>query len=267
MDNAQIAPHVEALKSTDSRVRLNALTALAGYMHKEAIYLLMAATHYFPLPSSDYQANVNKLIKNLAESDREKFIGTLIDVIEHPLGNCDIGDKKIDGDFVVSTAIEFLGKFGNESVIETLVKVLHTPRQTRFGKYPRESAARALGQLGGARATIALIKSLTDEEINIVKGVIDALEIIGDPGTALPLAECLKHPSAIVRRHVLNTLGKIGDEQILPLMRMVTAENNDADGMLGFIGTWAISEVEERVKQGKQAPALFDDTVPRTIAI
>jgi HEAT repeat protein/energy-coupling factor transporter ATP-binding protein EcfA2 len=135
-------------------------------------------------------------------------------------------------------AAEALGKIGNESAIEHLIKAIDDdlpdvrccvidalgkirdpravePLIAKLGDSEadvRWRAARALGKIGDARAIDSLITALCDQNANVRRHAAEALRNIGVPAVPLLVAS-LHDPDAGIRRSAVEVLGKIGDSR------------------------------------------------------
>jgi HEAT repeat protein len=73
-----------------------------------------------------------------------------------------------------------LGKIGNSSAVEPLIKALNDP-----DSYVRRQAVDALGNIGDARAIEPLNKALNDSNSYVCQGAADALKKINDKSAML----------------------------------------------------------------------------------
>ncbi len=87
----------------------------------------------------------------------------------------------------------------------------------------RVAAARALGNLGDARAVDRLVASLEDASSNVRKVAADALRQIGDGRVVGPLIAALKDQDEAVRGAVIVALGDANDARAVgPLIASLT---------------------------------------------
>lgn len=98
-------------------------------------------------------------------------------------------------------------------------------------------ACRTLGELGDAASVPALIARLNDEDIDVCLDAAAALAKLGDPEAVVPLLESLyKDPSGEVKTAVMEALGLLGGEKVIPhLIEMAVKrpENMLGDGSGG----------------------------------
>jgi HEAT repeat protein len=159
--------------------------------------------------------------------------------ISHRFG--DIEDKLIeslkDDDFDVrETAANALGRIGGERAIEHLIPLLNDDDSD-----VRETAANVLGGIGGERVIEYLIPLLNDDEYYVIWGAANALGRIGGERVIEYLIPLLKDNECEVRETAANALGRIGDEgaieHLIPLLKDdnsgVKREVADAFGEIG----------------------------------
>ena len=89
--------------------------------------------------------------------------------------------------------------------VEKLIEALRYKKDSNVCR----AAARALGNIGDARAVEPLIALLRDRDRDVCKAAAEALEKIGEPAVE-PLVAALKDPWGPVRQHAAELLGKIG---------------------------------------------------------
>jgi len=98
-------------------------------------------------------------------------------------------------------------------------------------------ACRTLGELGDVASVPALIARLNDEDIDVCLDAAAALAKLGDPEAVVPLLESLyKDPSSEVKTAVVEALGLLGGEKVIPhLIEMAVKrpENMLGDGSGG----------------------------------
>jgi len=106
-----------------------------------------------------------------------------------------------------------------EPAVEPLIQALKDESwEVRWG------AARALGEIGDARAVEPLIQALKDKYWNVNKKAEKALGKIGEPAVE-PLVQALKDESWGVRRGAAGALGEIGDARAVePLIQALKDE-------------------------------------------
>ena len=103
----------------------------------------------------------------------------------------------------------------------------------------RVNAARALGQIGGARAVRPLTKALADNESSVRREATKALGQIGDPQAVEALAGALEDGDSWVRREAAEALGKIGDPRAVEAL---AAALDDSDSQ---VRVWAASSLKQ----------------------
>jgi HEAT repeat protein len=106
--------------------------------------------------------------------------------------------------------------------------------------YVRQDAAKALGQIGGARAVEPLIAALRDQDRDIHEAAAEALGQIGDARAVDPLIAALRDQNGYVREAAAEALGQIGDARTVdPLIAALRDQNGyilAAARALGQIG-------------------------------
>jgi HEAT repeat protein len=114
------------------------------------------------------------------------------------------------------------------SDIEALLHVIEDADQ-----YVRDSAIKALGEIGDVKALPALIKRLDDANFNNQEHAAAALAKIGDDKAVRPLAAMLrdaaKHPQA--RRAAADALTTLGDARVTPLL-LDALQGHDTEGRI-----------------------------------
>lgn len=106
-------------------------------------------------------------------------------------------------------------------------------------KYVRKAAARALGEIGDARAVEPLFAALKDSDIDVRINAAEALGKIGAPAVELLIA-ALKNDDWKVRCAAAKALGKIGDARAVePLV----AALDDSDRDVRAEAIWALGEI------------------------
>jgi hypothetical protein len=110
--------------------------------------------------------------------------------------------------------------------------------------YSRSTAARALGQVGGAKACAALIDSLTDEDEWVREYAAEALGKVGCADAVKPLGELLRSKSYKVRCTAAEALGRIGGQEARALLEPL---KNDGD-------SWVRDAVRVALEKMSAAP-------------
>jgi len=117
-------------------------------------------------------------------------------------------------------------KLKQKNKVRKLIKILGDPRHEI-----RASAARALGEIGDARAVDTLIAMLDnrDERRGVVIAVSDALARIGDPRAFDPLA------SQLPRDYAARALGILGDQKAVGPLLGALAKTEHADDRVAAV--------------------------------
>jgi HEAT repeat protein len=106
-------------------------------------------------------------------------------------------------------AAKALGELGDARAVEPLIKTL-ADKSCLIGDV-REAAAEALGRLGDTRAVEPLMQSLSGHEIAVRKAAAAALGRLGDARAVEPLIKALKEKREDVRETAAMALGQFGD--------------------------------------------------------
>lgn len=104
-----------------------------------------------------------------------------------------------------------------------LIKVLGYER----GQWVRKDSARALGELGDARAVEPLIIALKDKDEFVVSEAAEALGKLGDTRAVLPLTLLLKHRESFVRSAAARSLGKLGDSNAVESLTLALDDKDE----------------------------------------
>jgi HEAT repeat protein len=128
-------------------------------------------------------------------------------------------------------------KLGARRDIAGLAKALAYKKDWKV----RTAAARALGDIGDARAVEPLIAALKDKDSHVREATVRALGKIGDARAVKALSAALKGGDWLVRKAAAEALGKIGDARaVKPLIAALKDEVSDvreaAAGALCEIG-------------------------------
>jgi len=109
-----------------------------------------------------------------------------------------------------------LGELGDARAVEPLIEALENKQIL-----VRMEAAKALGKIGNTRAVEPLIEALQ----SLPGTASEALARIGDPRAVEPIIEMLRHAHPLARVKVAEALGEIGDERALePLAQALVDE-------------------------------------------
>ena len=112
--------------------------------------------------------------------------------------------------------VKALVKIGEPSV-SPLAKMLKMLKEK--DRLVCERVISVLGQIGNAQAVELLVEALKDENENVRRAALQALEGIGwQPADLNQLAKMLKNKDRLVRERAVSALGQIGDAQVVELL-------------------------------------------------
>ncbi len=118
-------------------------------------------------------------------------------------------------------AAKTLAAFGTES-LPALQKACSDPDQV-----VRKFAVEVIGLIGHASAVPTLLQRLHDQSENVVRSAIEALGLIADPVSVVDLLSGYDlYPFA--RPQIIAALGRIGDQQALPLLARALKSDDSA---------------------------------------
>ena len=122
--------------------------------------------------------------------------------------------------------IDTLGRIGDETAVEPLIKYLHDKRSPQ-----PDEAAKALGQIGDRRAVEPLIRALKRAQKRgdhfLLSDTVQALGKIGDPRAVESLIEVLQDKDArLARAAAARSLGEIGDPRAVEPLREALSFKN-----------------------------------------
>lgn len=140
------------------------------------------------------------------------------------------------------TVVKALGNSKSVKVIRPLIKSL-----TDDDRFVREAAAEALGHLGRI-AHSELIKRLNDLDWRIRAGVVVAFRVSPDSPDTDAVIRMLEDESFYVRREAVKTLGRIGDERILPYLIDATYDQDSGVRLRAVRAITRIGSGDEVVK-------------------
>jgi HEAT repeat protein len=138
---------------------------------------------------------------------------------------------------VRQSAARALGQLGDKRAVEPLIAALGDQEQTVW-----QSAARALGQLGDKRAIEPLRAALKAKDGRMRSSAADALAVLGDERAVGPLLGRLKDPQYSPPHGPIleGALRQIGPPAVEPLMAALKDENwkvrHTAAVVLGWLG-------------------------------
>ncbi|MFM6758517.1 MAG: HEAT repeat domain-containing protein [Microcystis panniformis] len=195
----------QALKDSDSDVRMNAVEALVEIGSETAIPGLLKALEdsegYVRREAAEALGNIGTetaipgLLKALEDSDddvrreaaealakigSETAIAGLLKALEH------------SNRYVRRKAAEALGEIGTETAIQGLLKALE-----HSDEYVRRYAVEALGKIGSETAIPGLLKALEDSNWEVRWEAAEALGNIGSETAMTELIKCLKNPDFV----------------------------------------------------------------------
>lgn len=131
---------------------------------------------------------------------------------------------------VRANSAEALGKIGSKKATIPLIDSLEDPDiEVRW------KAAEALGKIGDKTAVEPLILALSDKDGDVRKNAARSLGELEDNKAVYPLIDALNDKDWPVRKNAVTSLGKIGDETALkPILK--TLDDNDIDVRRHAIG-------------------------------
>ena len=114
--------------------------------------------------------------------------------------------EALKGDIMRESAIKALGERGDARAFEPLIQMA---LKDEYPSYIRVQAVSALGKLGDARAVEPLIQVLKDESFSVQEAAAEAMGKIGDVRAVEPLTQALKDKHVLVQRAAKEALDKI----------------------------------------------------------
>lgn len=194
----QIPVHImQQIKHPNLSERSKAILALADsdYRASDVLDVLLQALR------DETDILVREDISFALMSMGDYAIDALVDLLQDPNAN------------VRHHAAHTLGKIGNPVVIDDLVGVLHDSSDTVVHK-----TVYALGQIADARAIGGLVKILGHPNADVQNNLVEALTYFG--AESIPhLIQRIEHENYAVREQVVDILGQIQDESVLPLLK------------------------------------------------
>ncbi len=122
--------------------------------------------------------------------------------------------------FVRRGAAEALGKVGSIKGVKPLISALADDNRN-----VREASAEALGHLGKL-AIPEMVRNMSSGDWRIRMGVIIAMRLSIDQPDTDPIIRMLSDESSYVRREAIKTLGRIGDQRIIPYLVEATYDTD-----------------------------------------
>jgi len=224
----------EALKDKDTKVRMNAASALGEIGDKSAIPLLKEALKDKDTVVRMSAASALEMIGDksaiplLKEALKDKSESVKIyaamalyrigDKSAIPLLKESLKDKDMKARMYAAMA---LGKIGDKSAIPLLKEALKD-KDTVVRMY----AARALGEIGDKSAIPLLKEALKDKNVSVRVWASSALGKIGDKSAIPLLKEALKNKDTGIRMYAASALGEIGDKSAISLLKEALKDKN-----------------------------------------
>ena len=193
----------EALKDKDTKVRMNAASALGEIGDKSAIPLLKEA-----LKDKSESVKIYAAMALYRIGDKSAI----------PLLKESLKDKDMKARMYAAMA---LGKIGDKSAIPLLKEALKD-KDTVVRMY----AARALGEIGDKSAIPLLKEALKDKNVSVRVWASSALGKIGDKSAIPLLKEALKNKDTGIRMYAASALGEIGDKSAISLLKEALKDKN-----------------------------------------
>lgn len=140
--------------------------------------------------------------------------------------------------------IRLLGDIKNPRSAEVLIKILNDPFINEDCPAMRWNTAIALGNFkDNPRVVTALLWSLNYNNLVVREAVIQSLGNIGDSQVVPFLIPSLKDKSFAIRLSTIKALGQIGDSAAIPFLEKVAGSDNDP-----YVKEQALSIIKE-IKQ------------------
>ncbi len=168
------------------------------------------------------------------ESAREEAVLALASLSDDRIIFPLINALKDENPHIRRITCEALGHTDSPKVVKPLIKAL-----TDEDRYVRETAAEELGHLGKV-SIVELMNHLDDPDWRIRMGSVIALRVTSECPDPDPILKTLSDPSVYVRREAVKTLGRIGDQRILPY---IIESINDSDPGVRLRAVRAISRI------------------------
>jgi len=151
---------------------------------------------------------------------------------------------------VCDWAARALGEIGDARAVEPLIEALRRDRGDWQDSewFLRLEAAEALGKIGNARGIEFFIAALRDSNHFVRRGAAEALGEIGDARAIEPLTAALRDSDWFVRQGAAEALGKIGDERALPELERVAREDKDSLFGAAEVARKAMELIRDRMK-------------------
>jgi len=194
---------ITALNNKSLQVRLYVIDALGEIKDRRALEPLMKA-----FESKELRGRAAMALRYFKEPRVIKLL---------------IGALHDQDAYIRSVSAEALGEIGDKQAVDPIIELLND--KINRGK-SQVSAAVALGNLGGKKATPALLKSLRSENVYVREASARALGKIGDPTAVDLLIETTDDEGQRVRAAAIEALGKLGSKRAV---RTIIGGLNDQD--------------------------------------
>lgn len=157
-----------------------------------------------------------------------------------------LSEKSVD---VRKSSARALGEIGDARAVEPLIAALSDPSSV-----VREAAARALGNLGDTRAIEPLSAALADEEHHVRPVAAKSLGQIGDLRAIDALAAALMDKRPMLRKSAAEALVKLGPEAMGPLLEAL----HDPENHTRIVAVEALGQLGDPRAVGPLSMALKD---------
>jgi HEAT repeat protein len=225
----------DQLKHSDSRLRAEAVSALAKLNDPDRLPLLLDALCTEP------DLNIREDITYALTRVGYDAVAPLIALLESR------------NPAIRHHAAHALGKLGHADAVEALIPLLADSDLNVALK-----AAFALSQIGDARAVASLVSLLGDARVEVSSRIADILIPFG-AATLPALHEAAAHPDASVREQAIEIMGLLEDSATIPTL---TTALQDAEWQVRFAAVHALSAF--KIPEAHSAIAsLADDLHPQ----
>ncbi|NUM56680.1 MAG: HEAT repeat domain-containing protein [Candidatus Hydrogenedentes bacterium] len=218
-DPRAVEPLIRIAANIQAGSQTSAIRALGKLKEKRAYNVLVSS-----LQSSSYEVRV-AAAGALGEIGDPRAVPILVSVLE----------KGIDPHTQIS-AVNSLGDLKDPAAVPVLEETL----KNQATETPaREEAARALGKIGGAQASDALVAALrTDPQREVRLAVAEALGEINDPAAIGPLSDALQFDEGSVQTAAATSIVQIGTPDAFDALRGVYVKSAQQSA-IGENTAWA----------------------------
>ncbi|NPV85676.1 MAG: HEAT repeat domain-containing protein [Anaerolineae bacterium] len=255
---------LNSINDRDHETRIAAVEALGYFKHQSAVEALVASLS----DDSLHPAHINALAR-IGEAAHDALVTALYPPntttrLRAAEALAKTGWSPHNDETAAAYAIalqdwESCAKLG-EAAIDRLLEDLHHPQTC-------SNAARALAQIGEARAIVPIIQAFAAKPPAVQQTMVEALAHFGN--TAIPpLLEAL-NSGQMELLPVIHTLGLIGDERAArPLANFLSSDypssvRETAAQALGNIGLPALKPILERLREGNIHPRAAGEALGR----